>query len=157
MGFQRVSTDRWPQPPRRTLRPLRLRAVDCPAGFKKDGFLAFRTLLLWAHHFSFNLLISGKWLDYCLDRLCDSLPLLAQCQLQLNVQKTFWEWEFDSETHIPLAECTPDRIRSLAEENGGLKLSRLHSLDAVDSLVSTGVETWKVIQEKLFQKSSPKR
>lgn len=130
--------------------PFPWRAVDCPAGFKKDGFLAFRSLLLWGHHFSFHLFLSGKWLAYSLDRLCAALPILQQLELQLSVQKSFWEWEFDSDTHIPLSDCTPQRIRSLAEESDGLKLSRLLPLDAADSLVSTGLLTWKTIQQQLF-------
>jgi hypothetical protein len=126
------------------------RAVDCPAGFKKQGFLTFRTLLLWGHHFSFHLLLSGEWLDRCLDRLCASLPLLHAAGLQLSVQDTLWKWEFDGATHVPLSECTEAQIRGIAAEKGEVKLSRLHSLEEVGSLIETGVETWRVIFGVLF-------
>lgn len=125
--------------------PYPWRAVDCPVGFHRNDHLAFRCLLLWGHHFSFHLLLSGIWLERYLPSIVSQLPELARTDLQLSVQDSPWQWEFSNESHQHLGNLSTEKILKRAEETGFLKLSRLHALTDADTLVETGLETWKTL------------
>ena len=129
--------------------PFPWRALDFPVNFSKQDHFTFRTLLLWGHHFSFHLLLSGKWLDRFLPKLVQHLPDLAAAGLQISLQSSQWEWNFNSETHLPLDKASPHKVQELAAQKGFLKLSRLHPLSQADTLRKAGLETWKVLQNSL--------
>lgn len=126
------------------------RALDFPVHFVREDHFAFRTLLLWGHHFSFHFLLSGRWLHHFLPKLLQALPTLAATGLQVSLQASPWQWEMNSETHLPLQQATVTQIQAIAAEKGFLKLSRHHALTAADSVIDTACKTWQVLQNTLF-------
>jgi hypothetical protein len=70
------------------------RALDYPATFSPTDIFAFRTVLIWGRHISFNLILQGKYFQPAMAE-----ALLEACRRQPQIKlwqyPELWKWEID--------------------------------------------------------------
>ena len=103
-------------------------------------FFTFRTLMLWGHHFSFHLILSGKWKTQYQDRLLDK-ALQLPAGTRFCIHPTPWEWEDQPEGYL-LPEEIQNHRESLLNQPF-IKLSYFFPLRNWELLVDTGLHIWE--------------
>lgn len=82
------------------------RAMDYPATFSKQDIFAFRTVLIWGRHISFNLILQGEFFQQeNAKRLIQVLSGNPQTQLWHSPE--LWKWEVEAPYCTPLLPDSP--------------------------------------------------
>ena len=129
------------------------RVLDYPSFFQKTNWLFFRTQIMWGHHISYHLLVSGEPLERLL--ASDSFPS-ALHQVERNIMMCIgddpWDWLPKKEDEILVKNMESTEMIKMAQSLGFLKLSRYLPLTAYEELVPEGLATWDEYQ-KLISKT----
>ena len=129
------------------------RVLDYPSFFQKTNWLFFRTQVMWGHHISYHLLVSGKPLE---DLLASDDFYVAIKQLEKNIKigigEDPWDWLPQAQHEVFVKEMEREELEKVARSLGFLKLSHYLPLAAYKDLVSEGLASWNEYQ-KLISKT----
>lgn len=125
------------------------RALDCPRQMAKPDLFIFRTLLLWGHHFSFHLLLSGKWKLRLLESLAHNSVLLNGDWL-IDLRSDTWQWQHPGQNaHICGQSLSQENLQQLSNLET-VKISRFLPLDKFGEIPAEGLAAWNSLANALF-------
>lgn len=116
-------------------------ALDYPAMFSREDIFAFRSLLVWGHHFSFHLILSGSFLRAYSDLVYQNAPALEAAGFKKAMHQTPWEWL--NQEYGSLTKPGPG-------DDQFLRIAGFLPIDKYAELPQRGVESWQLIASILF-------
>lgn len=136
---------------------LPYRVLDYPAHFSRAHTFLFRALVLWGHHLSFHLILTGDFITEFGPRLSAGFADLTGSHFHLSQQASPWEWELDATSHLALSALSPEQFHEQVTQGIPLsendtrfvKLSRSLDLNEYARLPQVGSETLGLLLELL--------
>ena len=112
---------------------------DFPSSLSKQHIFSFRSVIWYAHHFSFSLILSGQERsEFPLDM--KRLESKGYCLL---LSETIWETDLLREPHLIINSQNLNEIEVLINKRDSLKLFKVFSLNHIDDFKRLGVECFK--------------
>ena len=121
------------------------RVLDFPAVFEKENIFTFRSLVLWGHHISFHLILSGQYKDTFQDALWNRKELIFPNAL-LDQREDPWNWLPDSNILTNLSELKDKHSFS---KHSFLKISHYLDLQEFEKVGQWGEDIWQAYQKAL--------
>lgn len=124
------------------------RLLDYPRMFSGDDMFLFRVMMLWGHHVSIHLIMSGAYQQELAQRLWDGRHHLAG-SWYVALTDTPWEWTPTQTDQQLLQELTQQEMHQHLTTSSFVKLSQFFPLDQLPQLPSLGVQAWQEINALL--------
>jgi hypothetical protein len=149
-----ASANKIPEPIRRNhgkqsrgenYRTYAYRVLDYPAALEKPDIFLFRAMVLWGHHFSFHLMLRGKFKPQFQDRIIKAAYSLPE-GLRFQIREDPWTWEL--ENYLPAADI-PDFDQNI-RKMPYLKAGSFYPLDRYMEMADLGVQSWRQWAGLLF-------
>jgi hypothetical protein len=115
-------------------------ALDYPAVFAPEGIFAFRAVVIWGHHFSFHLILTGKWREQFAPGLIDNAAKLEAAGLRKCLGATPWDWTQDELGLLSAPGAKDDEF---------LKLSQRLPLDRFAEVPAQGAALYALLADVL--------
>lgn len=124
------------------------RVYDFPRFFDKEDFFLFRCLVLWGHHISFHLILSGRfaadWGPGLMKQTAEIAP-----DWRWATQADPWVWDQDAAGWIDLDHIESHELYRLGQGLPYCKFSRFLPLDNLPGLPQLGTENWAFWLQRL--------
>ncbi|MEM6765320.1 MAG: hypothetical protein AAF824_13750 [Bacteroidota bacterium] len=127
------------------------RVLDFPRHIQQGDIFLFRTLVLWGHHFSFHLILSGSYLEKYGPRLW-SYPKKYPAGFYWVTDETPWDWVYQPQTYTPINRMSPAEIEKAVNDQSFVKITCFLPLDGYAKMHKTGLQSWQFWQRVLFDK-----
>jgi hypothetical protein len=121
------------------------RVLDMPSAFKKTNIFTYRTVVLWGHHISFHLIVSGKYKDQLQDRLFSIAGAMPEA-LCLSKQTSPFEWDFKPEEFIQARAMKEPAIQDAVRNSDFIKITFILPLNRYQEMPHVGLQIWKFWQ-----------
>ncbi|MEM6263732.1 MAG: hypothetical protein AAGI38_14560 [Bacteroidota bacterium] len=125
------------------------RVLDFPKAMSQDDVFTFRTLVLFGHHVSYHLILSGRFKPPFQERIIAHSGSLPE-SMMLSAQTTPWEWELNETTYVPVRALQEEKAADALRQHPFLKISFFAPLGSYMDIPKTGREIWKLWQAVLF-------
>ena len=119
------------------------RVLDYPSFFKGEDIFTLRTLMLWGHHFSFHLILAGKFKKNYQNRIIKKQKILETAGFRLCIEESPWQWKMREGDYLP--ENSPEFGQNILRMDF-VKLSRKWPLEDYGKLLNEGLRLEKVVE-----------
>lgn len=121
------------------------RVLDMPSVFKKTNIFTYRTVVLWGHHISFHLIVSGRYKTQLQERLFSVAAAMPEA-LCLSKQASPWEWDFKPEEFIQARALAEPNIQDAVRKSDFIKITFILPLKRYQEMPNVGLQIWKFWQ-----------
>ncbi len=123
--------------------------IDFPAMFGKESVFAFRSMLWWGKHFSFSFHLGGDLWKSRQVHVTEKIAALHNKGFYLCVNKTPWEYHFESDNYLLLDELQGNKTRGLLQESPFIKIARRLEVAEWQKVIEYGKETFSLVLDIL--------
>lgn len=95
--------------------------LDYPRLFTQHDVFAFRTMLWWGNHFSCTLHLQGDLLIQRVEGIIERIGSEKNLFFCINTHP--WDYHYEKDNYLPVAELTKQEILSHVSNNGFIKIS----------------------------------
>ncbi len=125
------------------------RVLDFPRALSGKNIFTFRSLVIWAHHCTFHLILAGEYKAFFQDHIIAHAKELPEA-FSLSCQKSPWDWSFKPEEFIQARAMQEAPIAQAVRESEFIKITFMMPLIQYLDLPITGRDVWKLWQMILF-------
>lgn len=130
---------------------------DFPRLFEKESITAFRTMVWWGNFAGCHWLLSGRPLNFALEKLMQHLNFFKKNEVFICVNASPWHHHFNSDNYVKLSDYSKQELLKMATEHPFLKLGRKLSLQKINHLVPFATESFKIFSTLLEKKAAAKQ
>ncbi|MEL7533456.1 MAG: hypothetical protein AAFN10_19235 [Bacteroidota bacterium] len=125
------------------------RVMDYPRMQQGEGFLFYRTLVLWGHPIGIHLIVSDHFMErlvpFLLDRYQDLNPAW-----QFAAHDNPWIWEASAAGLVACSSMAKEQLAGEIAKRKFLKLSRFFPLDQYADLAEMSVDCFAELHHQLL-------